>query len=86
MEQDNKMRFQNFKIKTKAVYMLLLVVLMSCADNITSTNKENKAQQRIYAKESTVYNGCDYHIIEVDGVEYLASYGGGICPLVKNNQ
>ena len=69
-------------------YVLLAVVLLSsCADNSTSTVKrENEAQQRIYGKESTVYNGREYHIIEVDGVEYIASFGGGICPLVKNNR
>lgn len=66
-------------------YLLLAVVLLSsCADNSTNTIKrENEAQQRIYGKESTVYNGREYHIIEVDGIEYIASYGGGICPLVK---
>ena len=67
--------------------LLAVVLLSSCADNTTSTVKrENEAQQRIYGKESTVYNNKQYHIIEVDGVEYIASYGGGICPLVKNNR
>ena len=81
---------KKFKISTVAaiaVYAMLAVVLLSgCADNTTSTTKsENEAQQRIYGKESTIYKGTEYHIIEVDGVEYIASYGGGICPLVKNN-
>jgi outer membrane lipoprotein SlyB len=77
----------NFKFKTQliafAYVMLVAVLFIGCADNSTTTVKrENEAKQRIYGKESTVYNGREYHIIEVDGVEYIASFGGGICPLV----
>lgn len=81
---------KKFKISTVsaiAVYVMLVVLLFGCADNSTSTIKtENEAKQRIYGKESTFYKGRMYHIIEVDGIEYIASYGGGICPLVKNNR
>lgn len=67
--------------------MFAAVLLSGCVENKTSTVKrEGEAQQRIYGKESTHYQGREYHIIEVDGVEYIASFGGGICPLVKNNQ
>ncbi len=65
------------------VSILSIVLLPSCVDNTTSTIKrENEAQQRIYGKESTLYKGIGYYIIEVDGVEYIASSKGGICPLI----
>jgi hypothetical protein len=79
-----KTKMSNYRNCFALAYVLLVAVLfVGCADNSTTTVKrENEAQQRIYGKESTVYNGREYHIIEVDGVEYIASFGGGICPLV----
>ena len=63
---------------------LVCLLLSSCADNTSPTIKrENEAPQRIYGKESTMYKGVEYHIIEVDGVEYINSYNGGIYPLQK---
>ncbi len=83
-----KQKFSINRLTLAFASLLLAVVLLSgCADNETTTIKrENEAQQRIYGKESTIYKGREYHIIEVDGVEYITSYGGGICPLVKNNR
>jgi hypothetical protein len=67
------------------IILLAIFLFSSCADNTTSTFKsDNKTKQRIFAKESAIYRGAAYHIIEVDGVEYIASNRGGICPLVKN--
>ena len=65
--------------------LLVFILFSGCAENKTSKDKrKNESQQRIYGKEATSFNGREYHIIEVDGVEYITSYGGGICPLVKN--
>jgi hypothetical protein len=77
------------KMKTQFIFvniiLLAIFLFSSCADNTTSTfNRDNQTKQRIFAKESTIYRGVEYHILEVDGVEYIASYRGGICPLVKN--
>jgi hypothetical protein len=38
----------------------------------------------VFLEKRTIYGDVQYHIFEVDGVEYIASYRGGICPLVKN--
>lgn len=68
-----------------AIYILLVSVITSCADGDTTTTKrEGEAQQRIVGKESTMYNGRRYQIIEIDGVEYISASSGGICPLVNS--
>lgn len=63
---------------------ILSVIFYSCADGITKTTKrDGEAKQRIIGKEYTVYEHHGYQIIEVDGIEYISSYSGGICPLKK---
>jgi hypothetical protein len=42
--------------------------------------------KRVIIKEMNGYSSYEVSIIEVDGVEYLVSYKGGICPLVKPNE
>lgn len=65
----------------------MLFTLFGCYDNVTATIKRpGEAKQRIYGKEETYYQSTKYQIIEVDGIEYVASNLGGICPLVKNNK
>jgi hypothetical protein len=65
----------------KYTFLMLLVfaiTLNSCDDaKTTPTN-------RIIIKESTLPSDFRYEIIEVDGVEYLCSSRGGLCPLVKD--
>jgi hypothetical protein len=68
----------------KYILIFALFLFVSCADNTTTTIKrEQEANQRIYGKEYTIYKGTGYQIIEVDGVEYITTTRGGICPLVK---
>lgn len=63
-------------------YILILAIavlgLTSCQNFApTPTN-------RITLKESTLPSDFRYEIIEVDGVEYIATSRGGICPLVTD--
>jgi hypothetical protein len=65
----------------KYTFLILLVfaiILNSCDDAQTTPT------DRITIKESTLPSDFRYEIIEVDGVEYLCSSRGGICPLVKD--
>lgn len=72
--------------KMKKIIMLLFAFTMiSCADYATNT-KDNKSPQRIHGKEYTIFCGYEYLILEVDGVEYIATTHGGITPLVKQPQ
>lgn len=74
-----------------AFLLLFAVGIVSIAieelpDNLqTNSGVVTKKTQRIIGKESTVYKGVGYQIIEVDGIEYLSCSSGGICPLVKTN-
>jgi hypothetical protein len=63
-----------------------ILLLLSCSNNGTrrSVKKDGENPQRIIGKESTVYDFYRYQIIEVDGVEYIATCQGGIYPLVKD--
>jgi len=66
-----------------AMLMLCAVFISSCTDYVVETNEKYKNTERIVGKGTYVYNGREYQIIEVDSVEYLSNYGGGIFPLVK---
>jgi hypothetical protein len=71
-------------MKQFKITFAMFIILVSCADNHSETIKRKGEQkQRIYGKESTVYRSVDYHIIEVDGVEYITTYSGGFYPLIK---
>ncbi len=71
-------------MKDLKLIFAIFLLLVSCSDNYTSTVKRaGEKNQRLFGKESTIYNGVEYHIIEVDGVEYLATYRGGFYPLIK---
>ena len=84
------MRIKNLKFTTKTaivlITVLLAIILVSCADNSTTTTKAiGELKQRIIGKEYTEYNGVGYQIIEIDSVEYLSNTIGGVCRLSKNN-
>ena len=74
------------KIMKKEIFCLFLLVsiLFSCKNESTSKPR-NEKKHRIIGKEYTGYKGTGYQIIEVDGVEYITTTSGGICPLVKQN-
>lgn len=70
----------------KLIIFLLIILgvtlfLTSCDKTCDSEDSTN----RIIGKESTLYRGHVYQIIEVDGAEYLCSASGGICPITKND-
>jgi hypothetical protein len=69
--------------KIATILMLAAVCLSSCSDYVVETNEKDKNTKRIIGKGTCLYNGREYQIIEVDSVEYLSNYNGGICPLVK---
>lgn len=58
----------------------LIIVFTACCAPI---NTEENVQKRIKGKESTIYDGECYHIIEVDGTEYISNDEGGIHPLIQ---
>lgn len=64
-------------------YILLAIIaaftFSSCSKNETKENGRMKFIEK-YNKKSFLL----YEIIEVDGVEYLSTSRGGICPLVKD--
>jgi hypothetical protein len=68
----------------KKIYLFIILgaifLLNSCGEKTG-----NDDPKRIIGNESTLYGGHIYQIIEVDGVEYLCSGDGGICPITKND-
>ena len=62
------------------LFAILVVGLISYA---SSSDEVSSQDSRIILKDEAVAGGCYYIIIEVDGVEYITSGRGGICPLVK---
>lgn len=64
-------------------YILLAIIaaftFSSCSNNKTKENGRIKFIQKDITKSEFLYE-----IIEVDGVEYLSTSRGGICPLVKD--
>ena len=73
-------------------YLILLFLLTSCDPRIFNSSSNNvpkydtipkKDDRRIKIKEMASIDGTPYRIIEIDSVEYIVSYHGGICPLVK---
>lgn len=68
----------------KLIPLLVAVLLISCADNTTTTTKQPyELKQRIVGKEYTVYKGVGYQIIEIDSIEYISSTYGGVYPITK---
>ena len=68
------------------IVAITLLALNSCNESTGALEPVKlKNTQRIICKEYTTIEGISYHIIEVDSIEYLTSYRGGICPLIKNN-
>lgn len=68
----------------KFVWLLsFLFVFNSCHEgNYYQDNIDSFYNERILLKSSILYEGYRYHIIEVDGVEYISSGDGGLYPLV----
>jgi hypothetical protein len=69
-------------MKKITIIAIALISLSSCSTAPLDKSFENS--HRIIGKEYHVVEGYGYQIIEVDGVEYIAMTGGGICPLVKD--
>jgi hypothetical protein len=62
----------------------------SCSSECTDCGKQNnKEQEQSRIKlilKSVNIDGFPYQIIEVDGVQYISSYKGGIYPLIKQKE
>ncbi len=67
--------------------ILLLSVIGGCNNNPSYNTNESQASPitpiRIKLIEEVYLNNTWYHIIEVDSIQYLATYHGGITPLIK---
>ena len=63
-----------------SLFAILVVGLLSC---MSTSSRRSYTKGRIILKDETYIDGYPHYIIEVDGVEYLTSYYGGIYPLVK---
>jgi hypothetical protein len=68
----------------KKSFLTLAVATLFASCTTTPVDKNAETSHRIVGKEHNVYDGVSYQIIEVDGVEYLCAYQGGMCPLVKD--
>ncbi len=75
-------------MKKITLIAIALISLSSCADYNTTAPKDSNgrplAPQRIHGVESTIYDGISYHIIEIDGNEFLCMYHGGMSLLPKD--
>ena len=60
--------------------LILAIVAIACS---SANSVEVDIDKRIILKNDTRLGGVSYQIIEIDGVEYIAQYHGGISPLVK---
>lgn len=76
-------------MKTKIFTILAFLSLISSCDDGSNSTPANIARKnpetgRLKVKE-VIHNAYfTYEIVEVDGVEYLATNNGGLIPLVKN--
>lgn len=79
------MNIVNYNYMKKLIIFLLIILGVTLF--LTSCDKtcDSEDPKRIIGNESTLYGGHIYQIIEVDGVEYLCSGDGGICPITKND-
>lgn len=69
--------------KNNLLFLALSLIIVFTACCSPANTEEGNVQKRIKGKESTIYdNGC-YHIIEVDGTEYISNGEGGIHPLIQ---
>ena len=70
--------------------VLTVLSLVACEHNerVHSETKESKniGNERIKTKSIKHGNHFKVSIIEVDGVEYLVNYQGGIYPLIKKEE
>lgn len=64
------------------VIVLLIMLVSSCCTKEQKL-EANNISKRIIVKEEGENWGVSFYIIEVDGIEYIATYHVGICPLVK---
>jgi uncharacterized lipoprotein YehR (DUF1307 family) len=62
------------------IALTLVLVLTGCGN---SEEAKTQVEPRIKGK-GVFHLYATYEIIEIDGVEYVATYNGGICPLVKD--
>lgn len=62
--------------------LTFLFMLTGCGHS--EVEKTPQRDSRIKSKGVFYLLGI-YEIIEIDGVEYVSSYKGGLCPLVKQN-
>ena len=67
-------------IMKKIITLLAIVTLLFSCGNSNDTSKENS---RIKIKESKTNSSIVIYIVEVDSVEYLVNYSGGIIKLEK---
>ena len=68
------------------MFSLITCLMISC-NSETKTEPEllRDNSGRIKLVEQVQFDGGAYQIIDVDGVEYIVRYAGGICPLVTDN-
>lgn len=63
------------------VLLTSVFILQSCIDKMQE--KPVSRSQRIIIKEEMRAEGYSCAIVQVDSVEYLVNYQGGIIPLIK---
>lgn len=73
---------KGIKVNSNIILILLIsnLLLASCGQ---STSQNKVSQKRIKLKEETNVNGSLYLIIEVDSIEYLSNYHGGMIRITK---
>ena len=62
-----------------------LTLFLGCTTN-SNIKQDDNSFGRIKILESRTIEGTIYHIIEVDGTQYLSHYKGGIVKLEKPTQ
>lgn len=65
----------------KIAFIILSLILFSCNESCNEYKDLNYEHSRIKFKESKHSGSFNVRIIEVDGVEYLCLYRGGIIEL-----
>lgn len=67
----------------KYTFLFLLVLAITFTSCKEKTQPTKQIEPRIKGK-GVFHLYATYEIIEIDGVEYLSTYQGGLCPLVKD--
>lgn len=66
------------------IALTFLFMLTGCGNSEAEKTKQTTQTNSRIKSKGVFHLYATYEIIEIDGVEYVSTYQGGLCPLVKD--